>query len=244
VFTGIVQGSFPIQSVVDRPGLRTLTLALPPALREGLEVGASVAISGVCLTVTSLAGETVSFDAIDETQRRTTLGRLRVGDRVNVERSARAGAEVGGHELSGHVDGTAEIVAVDRPPGNHVVTFRAPRELIRYVFSKGFIALDGCSLTVVDVDRDAATFTVHLIPETLRVTTFDAKRAGDRVNLEIERRTQVIVDTVRDVAREVVRDVLAAELLRSSSSASHAVGAADGARRASDADALQPSMKR
>jgi riboflavin synthase len=212
VFTGIVQGAFPIQSIVDRPGLRTLTLALPPGLREGLEVGASVAISGVCLTVTSLAGQTVSFDAIDETRRRTTLGRMRAGDRVNVERSARAGAEVGGHELSGHVDGTAEIVAVDRPPGNHIVTFRAPGELIRYVFSKGFIALDGCSLTVVDVDRDAATFTVHLIPETLRVTTFDARRAGDRVNLEIERRTQVIVDTVRDLAREIVRDVLREQL--------------------------------
>jgi riboflavin synthase len=212
VFTGIVQGKFPVLTVVDRPGLRTLAIDLPPALRDGLEIGASVAISGVCLTVTAITGDTVSFDAIEETQRRTTLGRLRAGDRVNVERSARAGVEIGGHELSGHVDGTAEIVAVERPPGNHVVTFRAPRELIRYVFTKGFIALDGCSLTVVDVDREAATFTIHLIPETLRVTTFDGKRAGDRVNLEIERRTQVIVDTVRDLAREMIRETLREQL--------------------------------
>jgi riboflavin synthase len=170
----------------------------------------------VCLTVTAIAPDGVAFDAIEETQRRSTLGRLRQGDRVNVERSARAGGEVGGHELSGHVDGTAEIVAVERPPGNHVITFRAARELMRYVFSKGFIALDGCSLTVVDVDRDAGpgangTFTVHLIPETLRVTTFGDKGPGDRVNLEIERRTQVIVDTVRDLAHEMVRDVLREE---------------------------------
>jgi riboflavin synthase len=212
VFTGIVQGAFPVHSVIDRPGLRTLAVALAPALRDGLEVGASVAIAGVCLTVTSLTGEAVTFDAIEETQRRTTLGRLRAGERVNVERSARAGAEVGGHELSGHVDATAEIVAVDRPAGNHVFTFRVPRELIRYVFPKGFVALDGCSLTVVDVDRDAGTFSVHLIPETLRVTTFDARRAGDRVNLEIERRTQVIVDTVRELARDIVREVVREQL--------------------------------
>jgi riboflavin synthase len=212
VFTGIVQGAFRVENIVDRPGLRTLTIALPPALRQGLEIGASVAVSGVCLTVTGLDGDAASFDVIDETQRRTTIGRLRAGDRVNVERSARAGAEVGGHELSGHVDGTAEIVAVDRPPGNHVLTFRAPRELIRYVFAKGFIALDGCSLTVVEVDRDASTFTVHLIPETLRVTTFDQRGPGDRVNLEIERRTQVIVDTVRELARDIVRVILREQL--------------------------------
>ena len=215
MFTGIVQGACPVTRITDRPGLRTITLDLPAALREGLEIGASVAVSGVCLTVTTLDGGAVSFDAIDETLRLTNLGRLRDGDRVNVERSARAGVEIGGHELSGHVDGTAEIVALDRPPGNHVVTFRAPHELMRYVFTKGFIALDGCSLTVVDVDRDAATFTVHLIPETLRVTTFGAKGMGDRVNLEVERRTQVIVDTIRDLARDIVRDVLREQLTTS-----------------------------
>lgn len=208
MFTGIVQGAVSVSSIVDRPGLRSLALDFTHGLREGLEIGASVAIAGVCLTVTAIDGDAVSFDAIEETLRRTTLGRLREGNRVNVERSARAGVEIGGHELSGHVDGTAEILAVDRPPGNHVITFRAPRELTRYIFTKGFIALDGCSLTVVDVDRDAATFTVHLIPETLRVTTFAALGAGDRVNLEIERRTQVIVDTVRDLAKDIVREVV------------------------------------
>jgi riboflavin synthase len=225
VFTGIVQGSFPVLRIADRAGTRTLTVALPDGLRDGLAVGASVALAGVCLTVTGFDAEGVTFDAIRETQDRTTIGGLREGDRVNVERSARAGDEIGGHEVSGHVDGTAEIAAVDREPGRHVLTFRAPRALLRYVFPKGFIALDGCSLTVVDVDRGAAprgapgaaaaadsaaagaagSFTVHFIPETLRVTTFGERRPGDRVNLEIERRTQVIVDTVREVVREALR---------------------------------------
>ena len=218
MFTGIVQGALPVRKSSTAPGLRTITLDFPPRLREGLEIGASVAISGrLPHRDRHRRRRRSSFDAIDETQRRTTLGRLREGDRVNVERSARAGVEIGGHELSGHVDGTAEIVAVERPPGNHVITFRAPRELLRYVFAKGFIALDGCSLTVVDVDRGpraaAGTFTVHLIPETLRVTTFGDKRPGDRVNLEIERRTQVIVDTVRDLAREMIREVLREQLV-------------------------------
>ena len=218
MFTGIVQGALPVRKVVDRPGLRTIALDFPARLREGLEIGASVAISGVCLTVTAIDGEAVSFDAIDETQRRTTLGRLREGDRVNVERSARAGVEIGGHELSGHVDGTAEIVAVDRPPGNHVITFRAPRELLRYVFAKGFIALDGCSLTVVDVDRGremaGRPHASPCISSPRRCASPpSAPRAqGDRVNLEIERRTQVIVDTVRDLAREMIREVLREQL--------------------------------
>ena len=220
MFTGIVQGASPVVRVVDRPGLRTLVLDLPETLRRGLEAGASVAISGVCLTVTAITAEGVAFDAIRETLERSTLGTVRQGDRVNVERSARAGDEVGGHELSGHVDGTAEIAAVDRAPGNHVLKFHAPRDLLRYLFPKGFIALDGCSLTVVDVDREAASFTVHLIPETLRVTTFGERRPGDRVNLEIERRTQAIVDTVRElvqgslseVVREAVREAVREQL--------------------------------
>jgi riboflavin synthase len=205
VFTGIVQAASPVNRVVDRPGLRSLTVDLPMEMREGLAIGASVAVAGVCLTVTGIEPDGgVVFDAIRETQERTTLGALRQGDRVNVERSARAGDEIGGHEVSGHVDGTAEIVAVERTPGNHVVTFRASRELLRYIFPKGFVALDGCSLTVVAVEREAGIFTVHLIPETLRVTTFGARREGDRVNLEIERRTQIIVETVREVMRELV----------------------------------------
>lgn len=205
MFTGIVEGACPVLAVEDQPGQRVLTIELPPRLRRGLEPGASVAVAGVCLTVTSVAGARAGFEAIRETLDRTTLGSVAAGDAVNVERSLTAGAEIGGHEVSGHVDGTVEILDRERSPGNCVLTLRAPRRLMGYVFPKGFIALDGCSLTVVDVDREEAAFTVHLIPETLRRTTFDGKAAGDRVNVEIERRTQVIVDTVRELFREYMR---------------------------------------
>ena len=204
MYTGIVQASCAIARVEDRPGQRTLTVAIPEHLRHGLETGASVGLDGVCLTVTSIRDGAVNFDTIQETNERTTLGAVESGHRVNVERSAAADAEIGGHEISGHVDGTVEIVGVERPEGNCILTFRAPDDYIRYIFTKGFIALNGCSLTVVDVDRGARTFSVHLIPETLRVTTFDAKTIGDRVNFEIERRTQVIVDTVRNLFADYV----------------------------------------
>lgn len=202
MYTGIVQASCAVASVTDRPGQRTLGIELPEDLLRGLTVGASVGLDGVCMTVTSILAEVVSFDAIQETLDRTTLGGIEVGDLLNVERSALAGAEIGGHEISGHIDGTVDVVGVEEPEGNCILTMRAPQEFLRYLFPKGFAALNGCSLTVVDVDREAATFTVHLIPETLRVTTFDTKQVGDRVNFEIERRTQVIVDTVRGLFRE------------------------------------------
>ncbi|MDX1385600.1 MAG: riboflavin synthase subunit alpha, partial [Thermoanaerobaculia bacterium] len=195
MYTGIVQTACELAGVEERPGQRTLTVAMPDWLREGLAIGASVGLDGVCLTVTQIDNGSVSFDTIRETNERTTLGRVAAGDRVNVERSAVAGAEIGGHEISGHVDGTAEIVAIDEPEGNRILTFLVPADFMPYIFPKGFIALNGCSLTVVDVEREANTFTVHLIPETLRVTTFDEKKVGDRVNFEIERRTQVMVDT-------------------------------------------------
>ena len=183
-------------------------MGLPAPLLDELEIGASVSIDGVCLTVTEQSGRDVTFDAIQETQDRTTLGELEMGGRVNVERSAKSSAEIGGHEISGHIDGTVRVVEVERFENNCIFTFEAPASYMKYIFPKGFIALNGCSLTVVDVDRAASTFTVHLIPETLRVTTFDEKSAGDRVNFEIERKTQVIVDTVQEFLREQAREGL------------------------------------
>lgn len=157
-----------------------------------------MAIDGVCLTATEIEGDRVGFDAMQETLQRTTLGGLRAGARVNVERSFRMGDEVGGHLVSGHVAGTSEIVAVTETPTNRVVTFRADPSWMRYLLAKGFVALDGCSLTVSEVDREAGTFRVWFIPETLRLTSFGFKGEGDRVNLEIDSRTQAIVDTVEN----------------------------------------------
>ena len=198
MYTGIVQGSFAIKAIERKPGLHTLTIDLPDHLLADLEIGASVGVDGVCLTVTAVDGASVSFDVMQQTLSVTTLGALVEGDRVNVERSAKQGVEIGGHVISGHVDGCAEVVAVEQPENNRFVSYRVPAEKMKYIFQKGFIGLNGCSLTVADVDPVAHTFTVCFIPETLRVTTHGQKQQGDRVNFEIDRQTQAIVDTVEN----------------------------------------------
>lgn len=203
MYTGIVAGKYPITDCVRKTGLTTLTVALEPALLEDLSLGASVGVDGVCLTVTRIDdGLRVSFDVMQETLSRTTLGALRIGDFVNIERSAKGQAEIGGHIVSGHIDGTAEITAIDTPPNNHVITLQIPKEYIKYVFNKGFIALNGCSLTVSDFDAQSGQFKVWLIPETLQRTTFAGKQVGDAVNMEVDRQTQVIVDTVMRFLQE------------------------------------------
>ncbi|MFM8929452.1 MAG: riboflavin synthase subunit alpha [Betaproteobacteria bacterium] len=219
MFTGIVQGVATVVATADRPGLRTLRLAFPPGFLAGIEIGASVAVDGVCLTVTGYgpAGTTVAagaaasgspwadFDVMHQTLSLTTLGGLTEGSRVNVERAAREGAEVGGHVLSGHVDCCATVQQIRTPDNNCVLRFAVPAPWMRYVFAKGYIAVNGASLTVAEAGRQAdgsGWFEVWLIPETLRMTTFANKAEGDAVHIEIERTTQVMVDTVRQAVDE------------------------------------------
>lgn len=197
MYTGIVAGAFPLVEVIEKPGLHTLVICLPPELLQDLALGASVGMDGVCLTVTHIDGARVSFDAMQETLQRTTLGKLRAGDRVNIERSAKGQVEIGGHIVSGHVDATATLIAIERPTNNYVMTLQIPPEYTPYVFNKGFIALNGCSLTVSEFDSKRGQFKVWLIPETLQRTTFANKQIGDQINMEVDRQTQVIVDTVR-----------------------------------------------
>ena len=212
--TGIVQGTARIDALADRPGLRTFTLAFPPGFCAGLEIGASVAVNGVCLTVTSLQGaDSADFDVMQQSLAVTTLGTLVEGDRVNVERAARDGAEIGGHPLSGHVDFQARLAQLRRPENNHVLRLTVPAPWMRYVFAKGYIAVDGASLTVAEAGRDrdgSGWFEVWLIPETLRMTTFGAKDEGAAFNIEIERQTQVFVDTVRAALDERLGPLLPA----------------------------------
>jgi riboflavin synthase len=206
MFTGIVRGAFPVKRILRKPNAMSYCVQLPDELLAGLERGASVAIDGTCQTAAEIDGSLVRFDANDETLRVTTLNELAEGSLVHVERSARQGDENGGHVLSGHVDGTAEIIAVERTPENLALVVSVPVPLGKYVFNKGFIALQGASLTVNGWDERANTFRVNLIPETLRLTTFGGKRIGDRVNLEIDRQTQIIVDTIeRALARTLAR---------------------------------------
>lgn len=202
MFTGIVKGLGRIAGIKRLPGLVTFDILLPEGGEKDLQIGASVAVDGVCLTATSVKGRNAMFDVMQETLTRTTLGDLGEGDCVNIERAARDGAEIGGHPLSGHIDCVVRIADIQTPENNRVLTFEVPSPWIRYVFAKGYIALNGASLTVGDVDRKNSTFSVWLIPETLRMTTFGSKVTGARINLEIERSTQVTVDTIRDFVEE------------------------------------------
>jgi riboflavin synthase len=218
MFTGIVQGIATVRSTTDRPGLRSFTLGLPPGFGAGLAIGASVAVDGVCLTVTRLhaAGAEVTaadFDVMQQSLSLTTLGGLREGSRINVERAAKDGAEIGGHPLSGHVDFMATVAEVRRPENNHVLKIAVPAPWMRYVFAKGYIAVNGASLTVAEAQRQpdgSGSFEVWLIPETLRMTTFGEKAEGARVHIEIERQTQVFVDTVRAAIDERLGPLLPA----------------------------------
>lgn len=200
MFTGIIQGTAEVIAIDEKTEFRTHTVRLPEALLPGLEPGASVAHNGCCLTVTAIDGDRVSFDLMRETLRVTNLGALKVGDRVNVERAARFGDEIGGHAMSGHIMATADVIRVEESPNNRSLWFRLPSALTKYVFAKGYIGIDGISLTIGEVKGDS--FSVNLIPETLTRTNIGGRRPGDRVNIEIDPQTQAIVDTVERVLDE------------------------------------------
>jgi riboflavin synthase len=197
MFTGIVQGTAELVAIQEKERFRTHTIRLPRAYCEDLQIGASVAHNGCCLTVTRIDDDRVSFDLMQETLRVTNLGELRIGDRVNFERAARFGDEIGGHQMSGHIICMAEVVDVVASENNRRIRFRLPDGLRKYVFTKGYIGIDGISLTIGVVD--ASEFDVNLIPETLQRTNLGGRQPGDRVNIEIDPQTQAIVDTVERV---------------------------------------------
>ncbi len=204
MFTGIVQGSYPVHAIEKKTGLHALWIQLDEERVEGLLPGASVSINGVCLSVVEIEGDRVRFDAIQETLNVTNLGQLEVGQLVNVERSVKFGDEIGGHVVSGHIDGQAKLIEIERPENNVVLHLQVSAVLAKYVFSKGFIGIDGCSLTVVNADRTTGTFQVWLIPETLRITYFPGLKVGANLNIEIDRQTQTIVETVERVLADRV----------------------------------------
>lgn len=198
MFTGIVQGTATLVSIEEKPNFRTHVIEMPEAMLPGLETGASVAHNGCCLTVTEIDGNRVSFDLMKETLRITNLGELVVGDPVNVERAAKFTDEIGGHLMSGHIMTTAEVVKILASENNRQIWFKIQEKtLMKYILHKGYIGIDGISLTVGEVT--ASRFCVHLIPETLQRTTLGSKKLGSRVNIEIDPQTQAIVDTVERV---------------------------------------------
>jgi riboflavin synthase len=196
MFTGIIGGIGKLTKVNALPGLSRLTISIDSGLLFDLQIGASIAINGACLTVVEFSKQTVSFDVIRETLDKTNLKFLNEGDLVNFERAARFGDEIGGHVLSGHIFGTAMIHAIEQSENNCIVSFKCPVSWSKYLIPKGYIALNGASLTLVDVDHTKGHFSVHLIPETLAKTTFSKKRVDDPINVEFDTQTQTIVDTI------------------------------------------------
>jgi len=202
MYSGITRGLFTVVNVEKKPGLLCYTVRLNATLLNNLTVGASVSIDGACQTVVAVTGNDVTFNAIQNTLDKTTLFQLHPGCKVSVERSLCYGDEVGGHEVAGHVIGTAKVVAVMPTENNLKLTIQCNPEWTKFIFPKGFIAVDGSSLTVDQVDPKG-TFTLHLIPETLRLTNFGNKQVGDLVNIELDHRTQTIVATVERVLAEM-----------------------------------------
>ncbi len=198
MFTGIVAGLCELGSVTDEPGIRRMEVRLG-RIGEGLSSGASVAINGVCLTVARVDQATASFDVVRQTLNNTNLGALAPGSRVNVERALRFGDEVGGHVLSGHIAGTAVVDAIEAGPNERNLWFRINPDWMRYLHDKGFIALDGASLTIAEVDAPAHRIKICLIPETLARTTLGLAGEGSEINLEIDAQTHRVVETVERV---------------------------------------------
>lgn len=206
MFTGIVQGHVQVVSVTDENDLRRLTLDLGDLVAE-IQDGASVAVNGVCLTVVQssvsaglpherLPHGQVEFDVIQETLDRTSLGRLGAGQRVNVERSYRVGDEVGGHVVSGHIAAEVPLVEMQAQGNVRNLFFQIPPEWMKYLHLKGFVALDGASLTIATADAEQNRISVSLIPETIERTSLGRLVEGGTVNLEVDAQTQAIVDTV------------------------------------------------
>lgn len=200
MFTGIVQGTATVVAVVDKTDFRTHVLQFPESLIKDLALGASVAHNGCCLTVTKIERDIVSFDLMVETLRLTNLGGLTEGDEVNIERAARFGDEIGGHSMSGHVMCSTEVVNIFESENNYQLWMSLPQGYEKYLFEKGYVGIDGISLTIGAIDKN--NFCVNLIPETLERTVIKQRYIGSRVNIEIDPQTQVIVDTVERITMQ------------------------------------------
>ncbi|MCC5854940.1 MAG: riboflavin synthase subunit alpha [Idiomarina sp.] len=205
MFTGIVQTQAKVNAARDQGDFRQLEIAVPPRYLQDLEIGASIAINGCCLTVRSFTAEAqeesglglVRFDVIDETLRLTNLGSLDTGSHVNFERSLTMGRELGGHIVSGHIHCTGTVLERIDTTSNCRMLIGVPLTWLEYILPKGFVSVDGASLTVGEVTEQG--FWLHLIPETLEVTVLGAARVGTQVNIEADQQTLTIVETVKRV---------------------------------------------
>ena len=186
MFTGIILGTGKIKNISRNTKNRSamqMTVDLGKQAK-GLKIGQSVALNGVCLTVTKLSKNLGQFEMIDETTKKTDLGNLKTGNVVNIERSLKVGDRLEGHFLLGHVDGVGIIKNILNKPKEVQIWFEVPQNLSKYIVKKGSIAIDGISLTVVEIKKNKVL--VSLVPHTIKITNFKTKKIGDKVNIETD----------------------------------------------------------
>ena len=197
MFTGIVSGKGHVQKIVRYEDYISLIIKAPKGFSKNLIKGASVAVNGVCLTVKKGKTDILEFDVIEETLQITNLKDISKSSKVNLERSMTAKTEIGGHLVSGHIHGTGEVLKVINRQATKDLQIKIPTSLREYFFYKGYVALDGCSLTIGKVLK--TSFYVHLIPETVSVTTFKDIKKGALINIEVEQSTINTVETLKKI---------------------------------------------
>ena len=200
MFTGIVSGKGYVHKIIKSKDYISLIIKAPKGFSKNLTKGASVSVNGVCLTVKKGKTDILEFDVIEETLQKTNLKNLSKSSRVNLERSMTAKTEIGGHLVSGHIHGTGEVLKVINRQATKDLQIKIPTSLREYFFYKGYVALNGCSLTIGKVLK--TSFYIHLIPETVSVTTFKDIKQGDLINIEVEQATINTVETVKRVMSE------------------------------------------
>lgn len=195
MFSGIVEAKGKISLIKEFDDYLSIEISAPNGFNKNLKKGASVSVNGVCLTSKNNGSEALKFDVIEETINRTNLKQILKGDVVNLERSIKASSEIGGHLMSGHIHYTAKVSQIINKNNTKDMKISLPKKYLDYVMEKGYIGINGCSLTVGKVHKKS--FSIHLIPETLKITNLDELSKNDLVNIEIDQSTIAIVDTVK-----------------------------------------------
>ena len=201
MFTGIIQEIGTIASLPS--GGMVITAG---QILDGIEPGGSISVNGVCQTVTAFTATSFSVDVMPETLKRTNLGMLRIGDKVNLERPLGLGGEIGGHLVQGHIDDTGQVISVNKDGEAVIMRFKAPEELMQYIVQKGFIAVDGTSLTVVD--KDPTSFSVSIVGFTRDNTVLAERRPGDTVNLEVDIIGKYVVESSKTPGSGITAEFL------------------------------------
>ena len=196
MFSGIVQGTGEVSKVISKKGYISIEINPPKNFNKSLKKGASISVDGVCLTSVAKGIKKLRFDVIEETISRTNIKAIKKGSVVNLERSIKASTEIGGHLMSGHIHCTGKIKKILNKNSTKDIIVEFPKKFKEYIFEKGYIGLNGCSLTLGKVNK--ASFYLHLIPETLVVTNLDKLKVGSLVNIEIDQNTISVVETVKN----------------------------------------------